>query len=352
MARSSELTPAIRERICELHAIGWGYKRIHTRYPQIPLSTIRYTIKKEPERTAGVSKPRSGRPTILNSTEKVRLFEVIIENPKITYEDLLAEVSYKVKKESIRRLLNTEHHRKWRCMWRPDLNEEKAIKRLRWARRYEHFTPEDWARVFWSDECTVERGIGVRREWTFIRPKDQCRLHQVQGLPHKGKQVKQMFWAAFSGAQRRSGLIPLFGDPESERGGINRFVIRDLYTRILPVLLANEGSIFQHDNAPTHTAYVVRDALRDMDIEVMEWPPYSPDLNPIENLWALLKAEIYKIRPDLLDMRNNDETKEILVETAQIAWERLDLDHLKHLSDTMPHRVQAIIESEGWYTPY
>jgi hypothetical protein len=51
-------------------------------------------------------------------------------------------------------------------------------------------------------------------------------------------------------------------------------------------------------------------------------------------------------------MRNNDETKEILVETAQIAWERLDLDHLKHLSDTMPHRVQAIIESEGWYTPY
>lgn len=84
----------------------------------------------------------------------------------------------------------------------------------------------------------------------------------------------------------------------------------------------------------------------------MEWPPYSPDLNPIENLWALLKAEIYKIRPDLLNMRNNDETKEILVETAQIAWERLDLDHLKHLSDTMPHRVQAIIESEGWYTPY
>ena len=71
----------------------------------------------------------------------------------------------------------------------------------------------------------------------------------------------------------------------------------------------------------------------------MEWPPYSPDLNLIENLWALLKAEIYKIRPDLLDMRNNDETKEILVETAQIAWERLDLDYLKHLSDTMPHRV-------------
>lgn len=79
-----------------------------------------------------------------------------------------------------------------------------------------------------------------------------------------------MFWAAFSGVTRRTGLIPLFGDPESECGGINRFVIRDLYLQILPILLSNEGSIFQHDIAPTHTAHVVRDALRDMDIEVIE----------------------------------------------------------------------------------
>ncbi|KAJ5783167.1 hypothetical protein N7457_004941 [Penicillium paradoxum] len=263
------------------------------------------------ERTAGVSKPRSVRPTILDSTEKVPPLTQKRVNPTSLQYRTPSEVEMYVA---------------------TDLDEEKVIKRLRWARRYEHFTPEDWARVFWSDECTVERGIGVRQEWTFIRRKDQCRLHQVQGLPYKGRQVKQMFWAAFSGAQRRSGLILLLGGPEPERGGVNRFVIRDLYTRNLPILLANEGSIFQHDNAPTHTAYVVRDALREMGIEVM--------------------AEIYKIRPDLLDTRNNDETKAIFAETAQIAWGRLDLDHLKHLSDTMPRRVKAIIESEGWYTSY
>ena len=161
-----------------------------------------------------------------------------------------------------------------------------------------------------------------------------------------------MFWAAFSGATRRTGLVPLFGDPESERGGVNSIVIRDLYLRILPTLISYEGSIFQHDNAPTHTAHVVREALRDLELEVMEWPPHSPDLNPIENLWALLKAEIYKIRPDLIDMRNNEETKAILIDTAQIAWDQLNLEHLKHLSETMPHRVQAIIDSQGWYTQY
>ncbi|KAJ5635170.1 uncharacterized protein N7484_008483 [Penicillium longicatenatum] len=160
----------------------------------------------------------------------------------------------------------------------------------------------------------------------------------------KSKGYLNMFWAAFSGAVRRTGLIPLFGDPASERGGVNRFVIEELYRRILPTLI--------QDNALTHIAHVVWDALQEMNIEVMEWPPHSPDLNPIENLWALLKASIYKLRPDLIDMRNNDETKAILVETAQQAWDELNLRHFSHLSETMPHRVEAIIESQGWYTPY
>ena len=159
-----------------------------------------------------------------------------------------------------------------------------------------------------------------------------------------------MFWAAFS-ATRRTSLIPLFRDPTLERGGVNRFLIKDLYRRVLPTLLSAEDGIFMHDNALTHTAIVVREALAEIQIEVMVWPPCSPDLSPIENLWSLLKAEIYKLRPDLIHIKNNDETKQILVETAQIAWQNIDMKHLEHLSETMPNRVEAIIESEGWYTP-
>ncbi|KAJ5509350.1 hypothetical protein N7527_011493, partial [Penicillium freii] len=107
---SPHLTPAIRERICELHsAAQWGYKRIHQRYPWISLSTIRYTIKKEHERRAGVSKPRSGRPKKLNATDKTQSRRTRV---LVTREDLLTKVSYKVKIDSIRRLLNTENLRK------------------------------------------------------------------------------------------------------------------------------------------------------------------------------------------------------------------------------------------------
>jgi hypothetical protein len=67
--------------------------------------------------------------------------------------------------------------------------------------------------------------------------------------------------------------------------------------------------------------------------------PYSPDLNPIVNLWTLLKQKTYQIRPDLLHMPNNDETLDILVDTAEQAWQELDLSILENLSESMPRRV-------------
>ena len=63
-----------------------------------------------------------------------------------------------------------------------------------------------------------------------------------------------------------------------------------------------------HNNALVHTARTVKAILRELEIELMDWPPYSPDLNLIKNLWALMKAEIYLLYPELEHAPDIEET--------------------------------------------
>ncbi|CRL31137.1 Transposase, Tc1-like [Penicillium camemberti] len=327
-------------------------------FHDIPRSTIQYTLTQESKRQKQESLPRPGQPRKLTEDDRDNIYGIIQEKPSVLTEDLLAEVDFKVHRQSIWRLTHQLGLRKWKKMHRPTLKPIHAEKRLCWALRWQHLEPSGWAHVYFSDECTVERGIGARQEWTFTRPKDQLEHHPVEGpqvqmLPSRGKQVKQMFWAAFCDQPRRSGLIPLDGDPESARGGVSSRTINELHRRVLPTLIHNvQYAIFQQDNAPVHTAHLVQGTLNELGFEVMEWPPYSPDLNPIENLWALLKAELLKRHPELKYLSNNEATLELLLDAAQEAWEGLSIDISAHLSETMPHRVADVIKYGGWHTSY
>jgi hypothetical protein len=81
-------------------------------------------------------------------------------------------------------------------------------------------------------------------------------------------------------------------------------------------------------------------------------PPYSPDLNPIENLWAIMKAKIYELYPHLEYAPDSEATLNELIKAAKEAWQVIDERVLQHLSNTTPHRVQAIITADRWYTKY
>ena len=75
----------------------------------------------------------------------------------------------------------------------------------------------------------------------------------------------------------------------------------------------------------------------------MDFPPHSPDLNPIENLWSRVKRRVE---------RHNSENIEELVQHLYNEWHRTPKRFVAKLSDSMPQRCQAVIASKGHITKY
>jgi hypothetical protein len=87
-------------------------------------------------------------------------------------------------------------------------------------------------------------------------------------------------------------------------------------------------------------------------VSLLDWPPYSPDLNPIENLWKLFKERIIYNHPELSSMPKNDKTLQRLCEAAVEAWYEMDEEILDNLVSLMKNRLEAVIKADGWYTKY
>ncbi len=102
--------------------------------------------------------------------------------------------------------------------------------------------------------------------------------------------------------------------------------------------------VFQQDGAPCHTARVVMEFFNVNKVEVLDWAAQSPDLNPIEHIWGIIKQKLgNKIFESLEDLKN---------EILRIWESEITPELCEKLIRSMGKRIDAVIKARGGHTKY
>jgi transposase len=208
---------------------------------------------------------------------------------------------------------------------------------------------EEWATIIWSDECSVERGAGARRTWVWRTPSQKWDKEMIDTYK-KGKDISVMVWGAIW-VGGRSDLYIMDRDEASKKNGYSANSYVEVLEDQLPTIWS-PGMLFMQDNASIHTAKVVKDWFENSGIPVLDWPPYSPDLNPIKIVWAWLKEWITTNYPDLITMGTSEAAYQRLYQAMREGWESIPQEKIDHLIKTMDSRVEACRLAKGWHTRF
>ena len=144
----------------------------------------------------------------------------------------------------------------------------------------------------------------------------------------------------------RTGERGLVRVTKSITGRVYRSVLRCVVCKF-PMLRAapylDDKIVFQQDNASCHTSKIVERYMLRNRFLVLPWPPLSPDLNPIESVWAIM-ARALRGRC----FANAEE----LWRAVRKEWNAVSVTQLVGLYDSIPRRLAAVREARGDATRY
>jgi hypothetical protein len=227
----------------------------------------------------------------INQSMGLKIKENIKMTPKTTNKKILKAVndtvspSKRITRTTLQRFLGRNPIVKKKSVLKPILSELTKKRRMDFVKKWLKNGKSELGLVIWSDETTVKSHPNTRRESAYVNEKDPALF---QAKVHSGG-ISQMFWGCVS--ERGTGpLITIDGTMDQN---LYREVLENHFIPELKAAEALGGSWrLMQDNAPCHKAKSIKTFLAAEGVDMIEWLPYSPDLNPIENIWAWMKTKL------------------------------------------------------------
>ncbi|GBB92182.1 hypothetical protein RclHR1_01980007 [Rhizophagus clarus] len=289
----------------------------------IPLSTIYDNIKKLKKNGEVGQKRGSGRPKKITGKFSRNLLRDVRKDTSVSTRTLtkkLCKNGLEVSHMTISRHLANHGYKKAILRATPMLTAAHKQKRVEWAQNHLN---DDWSLTLFSDETAFQLFRNTVQRWYKkerpIRPMPKDR-------------TKIFAWGRFY----IMGKTSLFC--------FRRIMNAEFYVEILqnhvPQIdeMLGDDWRFQQDNDPKHTSRIAKEFLRDNVPEVMDWPSNSPDLNLIENLWAIVKGNVERRMP-----KNLNDLERFMVEE----WNSIPETVILGLVGSMKKRCELIIENNG-----
>jgi Transposase/DDE superfamily endonuclease len=259
------------------------------------------------------------------------IVDLAIERKFTTPREIIRELQLPLSHDTVRRRLDEAGLFGRVARKEYPFSAEHIRKRLSFGNGYDSWTESEWDTVLWSDECHIE--LGPHGQVWVQRPIgaafESCYMSNV--VPHPDR---LSIWGCMSGVG--IGDIHIFTDTLD--APLMRIILNTHLLASAHRLFSSTTWWFQQDNDPKHTSHVVQTWLFGHGIQLIDFPPYSPDLSPIENLWANLKRRV--------EHRNARNIEQLSQHVAE-EWAATDPTFLSTIVHSMPRRCKLVVQNSG-----
>jgi len=292
-------------------------------------STIKRVKKTMSQKRSLRRKTGSKAPRKLTKRHKLQIYRMVSINPFFSCSDIQDKLKLDVTVECIRLHLLKSGFRRKRPYSKLDLKKHHIEGRLSFAQDLQAYP--FGSEIVFTDETSIWLNDNGHDGWFHCNSNHELSMDKHSGKVHAFGAINSMLGKVFLWTFRPYLKTPLMVE-----------ILRD---GLLPQcdFFFPEGWVLAHDNGPQYTSNDTQYFLRHNGPIQLKWPSKSPDLNPIENVWGMLKNAVRKCHPQDIDS---------LEECVCNEWEKLDDFKIQNLCLSFPNRITKCIELHGSQVRY